>query len=262
VLPRLALFYKPNAKWSWRLAGGSGCKAADIFTLAEPSPMLFNNAKAMPAERSLGLNTDINYHTLLWDKVGIAVNQAFYFTRLNDPLVMSFDSLARQVLKTGEHTVSSYGSDTYVQMNIDELEIYLGYNHTEALQQFGPNMHWTHIFSGDATLLPLPFNPKDKLSATLAYAEEGHWRAGIEASAFFNQYIYNGQKVQNYWFWAAMVQKNFGKWSIVLNCENLFDARQAKQEALVSGPLSSPVFRPIWGPVEGRVINCSVKVDF
>ena len=261
VLPRLALFYKPNNRWSWRFAGGLGYKAADIFTLAEPSPLLFNNASSLKAERSAGLNTDINYHALLWDKVGFAINQAFYFTRINDPLVMDFDSLGRQVMKTGNHSVSSYGSDTYVQMNLDELEVYLGYNHTEALQQFDPGMNWTHLFTGDAALVPLPFNPKDKISATLAYAEEGKWRIGIETSAFFNQYIYSGQKVQNYWFWAAMVEKKFGKVSLVLNCENLFDARQAKYEPLVGGNTQSPVFRPLWGPVEGRVVNISFKLD-
>ena len=139
--------------------------------------------------------------------------------------------------------------------------MYLGYNHTDAVQVYGSIDN------------PMPFNPKDKFSTTLAYAVEGKWRTGIEASYLANQYVYgslyyyNSQtiypsfRVPNFWFWAAMVERKFGFGSIILNVENLFDARQAKFEKLVVGTTTSPTFRPIWGPLDGRVFNLSVKVN-
>src|SRR5262249_42720805 len=120
---------------------------------------------------------------------------------------------------------------------------------------------------------PMPFNPQDKFSTTLAYDVHGKWRTGIEGSYMANQFIYNSQyyygsktlypsqAVPNFWFWAAMVEKKFGFGSIVLNVENLFDARQANFAKLVEGTAAAPTFRPIWGPLDGRVFNLSVKVN-
>jgi iron complex outermembrane receptor protein/outer membrane receptor for ferrienterochelin and colicins len=140
-------------------------------------------------------------------------------------------------------------------------ELYLGYNHTEAYQNYA------------STKNPMPFNPKDKFSTTLAYAVEGRWRTGIEGSYIANQYaygslyyynsqtLYPSRRVPNFWFWAAMIERKFGFGSIILNVENLFDARQAKFEKLYDGPVTKPTLHPVWGPLDGRVFNLSLKLN-
>ena len=145
-------------------------------------------------------------------------------------------------------------------MTYHRWELYLGYNHTEAYQKYSSLDN------------PMPFNPKDKISWTLAYAVEGKWRTGVEASYMANQYVYGSQyyynsqtifpsqRVPNFWFWAAMIERKVGFGSIILNVENLFDSRQAKYGNLVNGPVTAPSFVPVWGPLDGRVFNLSVKI--
>jgi outer membrane receptor for ferrienterochelin and colicins len=260
-LPRIALFYKVNDKLSIRLASGAGYKAPNVLSLVDPNPTLVNNGAFVKSEHSIGVNADINYNTVLFDDLEISLNQAFYFARITNPLRVITDTLNRtSYMENQNYTGRTFGTDTYVQMVYKRWELYLGYNHTEAIQH------------NDEVKNPMPFNPKDKFSTTLAYAVEGKWRTGIEGSYIANQYaydrlyyydsqtIYTSQRVPNFWFWAAMVERKFTFGSIILNVENVFDARQAKSGKLVERSVTAPTFKPIWGPLDGRVFNLSVKV--
>jgi iron complex outermembrane receptor protein/outer membrane receptor for ferrienterochelin and colicins len=261
-LPRMALFYKPTAKLSLRLASGVGYKAPNVLSLVDPNPTLINNGARVKAEHSVGVNADINYNTVLFNEVEVSLNQAFYLARITNPLRVITDTLNRiSYMENQNFTARTLGTDTYIQSTYKRWELYLGYNHTEAIQ----------VYSGGTN--PMPFNPKDKFSSTLAYAIAGKWRTGIEGSYMANQYVYgslyydNSQtvyrsnRVPNFWFWAAMVERKFKFGSIVVNVENLFDARQAKFGRLVEGTQAKPTFKPIWGPLDGRVFNLSVKVN-
>jgi iron complex outermembrane receptor protein/outer membrane receptor for ferrienterochelin and colicins len=164
-------------------------------------------------------------------------------------------------LENQNYRAETFGTDTYAQLVYRNWELYLGYNHTEAYQDYATGRN------------AMPFNPKDKFSTTFAYAVEGKWRTGIEASFMANQFvssnvdyfesqtIYPSARVPNFWFWAAMIERKFNFGSVVLNVENLFDARQAKFQPLFDGPVTSPEFRPVWAPLDGRVFNLSVKVN-
>ncbi|MBS1977375.1 MAG: TonB-dependent receptor [Bacteroidetes bacterium] len=260
-LPRIALFYKPSDKLSVRLASGAGYRAPSILAQSDPTPYTVNNAASVASEHSVGVNADINYNTHLGE-VEVSLNQAFYYAQVTNPLRVVTDTLAqRAYLENQNYSGKTLGTDTYAQMTWKQWELYLGYNHTEAIQQYtGLNN-------------PMPFNPKDKFSTTLAFAVEGKWRTGVEGSwianqcayayiyYFGSQTIYPSFSVPNYWFWAAMVERKVPFGSIVLNVENIFDARQAKYGKLIEGPVTSPTFRAIWGPLDGRVINLSIKVN-
>ena len=208
------------------------------------------------------MNADINYKALLWDELEISLNQAFYFAKVKDPIRVVTDTLNNVTyLGTQPYYVSSVGTDTYVQMEFKSFELYLGYNHTDAVQNYSSENVW------------MPFNPRDKFSTTLAYSVEGKWRTGIEAAYTANQYVYGSvyyynnktiydtHSVSNFWFFAAMIERKFSFGSIVLNVENLTDSRQAKFEKLVTGPVTSPTFNPVWAPLDGRVFNLSFKVN-
>ncbi|HRI78889.1 MAG TPA: TonB-dependent receptor [Cyclobacteriaceae bacterium] len=261
-IPRIALFYKANDALSVRLASGAGYKAPNVLSLVDPTATLINNGAIIKSEYSTGVNADINYNTTWFDHVEVSLNQAFYFAEIKNPIRVITDTLARvSYMENQNFTTKTFGSDTYVQATYNRWELYLGYNHTEAYQEYASLNN------------PMPFNPKDKFSTTLAYAVEGKWRTGIEGSYMANQFIYNNQyyynsqtiypseSVPNFWFWAAMIERKLGFGSIVINVENLFDARQAKYGKLVEGSATLPTFRPIWGPLDGRVFNLSVKVN-
>ena len=248
VLPRISFFYKPTQKFSIRFAGGTGYKVPNLFDFASPSASLINIPSAVKGETSFGLNTDINYHTILFEKISFQIDQAFYITHINDPVILTSNTLGQQTLSTGNYYVNSYGTDTYIRLKYHDVELYVGYNHTESLQE------------NSGTTVNMPFNPKDKFSTTLTYSFEGKWRMGAEVSYTANQFIYGNQLVNNFLFMAAMVERKFRKCSLVLNCENLLDSRQSKFEKIVEGTTINPIFKPVWAPLEGRVVNLSFKI--
>jgi len=247
-LPRVSLFYKPSSKFTIRLAAGSGYKTPNMFDLMEPSAYINNIPNNLKSENSYGVNADINYHTLLFDVLSMQINQAFYYTNIQHPIVLDTVMQNNLIAGNGNYQVNSYGTDTYIRLGFHDVELYVGYNHTESIQQ-----HTSIKYN-------MPFNPKDKFSATIAYDIENQWRMGIETAYTANQYIYSNQRVPNYWFMATMVERKFKKMSVVLNCENLLDTRQSKFGSIVEGTRQNPLFKPLWGPVEGRIINLSVKI--
>lgn len=261
-LPRIALFYRASDKLSVRLASGAGYKAPNILALSDPNPYLTNNGASVKSEYSSGVNADINYKAVWWGNVEVSLNQAFYYAEVKNPLRVITDTLNNTAfLENQDYKVTTFGTDTYVQMNYKNFELYLGFNHTEALQKY-PTVNNS-----------MPFNPKDKFSMTLAYEIEDKWRTGIEGSYTANQFaygslyyhnsqtLYNSYRVHNFWFIAAMIERKLSFGSIVLNVENLTDARQAKFEPLFTGTITSPTFKPIWGPLDGRVFNLCLKVN-
>ena len=251
VLPRIAFFYKLKPNFSFRLSGGTGYKAPNVFTQQTLSA---NFKKLLPldntttAERSQGVNFDINYHTILFDKVSVQLNQAFYFTHIDNPVTTAYDSLGKVSLVNGNYTVNSTGADTYLRFTYNTLELYLGYNHTIAQQLSSSANQYVY------------FSPHDKFSTTIAYEIEEVWRFGLEGSWIGNQYIAPNKTARDFWFFAAMIQRKIGKVSIVVNCENIFDFRQSSYESIFTPPVATPVFKDLWGPIDGRVVNLSIRI--
>lgn len=247
LLPRISFLYKPTAKLTFRLAGGTGYKTPNMFDITEPSPLIHPVNSSIKSENSAGINADISYHTVLFDALNIQLDQAFYYTDITHPIISSIDTAGNIEAANGNFKVNSYGTDTYLRLKLDEVELYLGYNHTESVQH-----HDTIDYN-------MPFNPKDKFSTTLAYEIERKWRMGVEAAYTANQYIYNNKKVHDFWFMALMIEKKFKFGSVVLNCENVLNNKQSNYETLYEGSKQNPVFKPVWTSLEGRVINLCIK---
>lgn len=250
LMPSAAVLIRPGKKFSARLRYGSGYKTPNLFVASQPQDYryLYSVENAIKAERSQGINLDINYHTMINDEILIQVNQAFYYTSVFNPTIVESTSPGMLHVVNAPFNVRSIGTDTYVRMKIDEMEFYLGYNHTEALQ-LGTNIRYN-----------MPFNPKDKLAATVLYEVEGVGRVGVEAAYNMNQYITGNVRVPNFWFFAAMAEYKLKKGSLVLNCENLANYRQSNYQSLYTGTVQSPIFRSVWGPLEGRVLNLAYKM--
>lgn len=203
----------------------------------------------MRSERSVGVNLDAAYHIRLSDEATIDVDQAFYYTRINNPLIPVISAGNSVSLNNAAYRINSAGTDTYVRIKVDELELYFGYNHTVAKQ----------VENGKTVYLP--FSQQNKASTTIAYEIEGAWRFGIEGSLEANQYINENERVRNFPFLAAMAERKFGNHiSVVLNCENINDFRQSRYEALYTGTISRPVFKPLWAPIDGRVVNLAMRL--
>jgi hypothetical protein len=59
-----------------------------------------------------------------------------------------------------------------------------------------------------------------------------------------------------------MIRFNQGKFSWVLNAENILDYRQNKNNSIALPPYSNPSFQEIWAPLDGRVINLSMMIKW
>lgn len=261
LLPRLSVKIKPSDPWTVRLSVGTGYKTPNLFVNQTPGQLgvslifprlLPIDVTAVKAEKSVGTNLDIAYSKTFESGFSVQVDQAFYYTYVNSPVVSAFASVSGNLgaytqLINAPYNLFSLGTDTYVRLEYKAYELYFGYNHTLARRD-GPT---------DNSYLPLA--PQDKFSTTVAWENE-HFRLGIESSYVGTQYLYNNEKVRNYWFFAGAAEYHYNDhWRLVLNAENLFNIKQANYETVVTGPVNQPSFRPIWAPLEGRIVNVALK---
>lgn len=254
VLPRLSLMYKVNPEITMRIGGGLGYKTPTLFNSEVDERdyhYLMGYASAVQAERSLGVNYDINYKKRLgeWE---LTLNQTFFYNRIDHPLVLQTMGFVTPIYYYANENsrLQSGGSETYVQVMHHALELYVGYVYTNAKRKYAPvNQN-------------LPLIARNKFATVIAYEFSKHFRAGIESAYTGKQYLDNGTTTSPYLFTAVMVRYNVGKAAFVLNCENLFDYRQNKNNTVVFQPYTNPGFPEIWAPLDGRVVNLSMYVKF
>ncbi|MES2389657.1 MAG: TonB-dependent receptor [Bacteroidota bacterium] len=257
LLPDLAAVYKFNSTYTLRVNAGAGYKTPNAFSLLTPIDAhvksgiqyLLPVSNTIRAERSTGLNADLGFKKVLWEEFVIQLDQALFYTKISNPVIARSNSLGNTEFINAAFDVNTMGTDTYVRTSYGMTELYLGYNHTLARR----NGTGEHSY--------LPFAPQDKVSVTVAYTIPDKWRFGTEASRVGQQYIYNNQRVPDYWFFAMMVERQFGPLHIVLNCENLFDIKQSNYEKTVTGTIQHPNFSSIWAPQEGRIVNLALKYN-
>jgi iron complex outermembrane receptor protein/outer membrane receptor for ferrienterochelin and colicins len=258
VLPRLSMMYKANSKVTMRLGGGLGYKTPTLFTseVDERDYRFLNGYRYnITAEKSYGANFDINYKTKTngWD---LTVNQTFFYNQIDKPI-----SLYYQYGIVGPNPVftqyyneakplQTAGFETYVAAKHDALELYFGYVYTNAKRKYS------------ATNENLPLIARNKMAAIVAYEFSDKFRVGLESSYTGKQYLEDGTQTQDYLFTALMMRYGFKKVSFVLNCENLFDYRQNKNNQVVFPPYTNPKFPEIWAPLDGRVINLSMMIKW
>lgn len=255
LLPRLALLYKATPALTFRLNGGAGYRAPVPYVneLDERDYPRVRPLTDQRAERSVGVNGDVNWSHRFGPAVHLTLNQGFFYTRLNHPSTLVPDAASPLTLlswRTQPHPVVSQGLETYLRLEADETELYLGYVFTDARRHY------------DAVNPHVELAARHKLAAVLVQEFSAHWGAGIEASYTGRQSLDDGTTTPGYPLHAALVRYRTGSWTVVLNGENLLDYRQTRREAVVLPPLDNPLFRPLWAPVEGRVVNLSVNWKF
>lgn len=250
VLPRIALFQHINDEWGARLGFGMGYTTPNPLTPQIKDYSIYDIrpvAANVIAEKSYGGNVEVNYKKE-WDENSFFINNAFFITQINDPVVGTEDINGNLSFSNQPKPVVTMGFDTYVQMHLKAWEIYLGYTYTDARRKYLPQNQFMLL------------TPRNRAASVLAYEKEGKWRAGIEASYTGYQYREDFSKTPGFLFMAAMAEKKFGpKWSLVINCENLLDKRQSKYESLYTGAIANPSFKALWAPIDGRIVNLCLR---
>lgn len=252
LLPRVAVFHRFSEAWASRAGIGLGYKTPNLlaqqtidYDIEDIQPLPANAA----AEKSIGYNAEVNYKKEFGTGSSLFINQAFFLTQLNNPIVPAVLSNGQVQFQNVGRNITSKGFDTYVKGELKGWELYAGYTFTVAERNYLSQNKF------------VPLTPKNRFAFVIVHEIGEQWRFGLEGSYTGKQYRYNYTQTPGYMFLAAVVARNISdRFTVVLNCENLADYRQSREESLYTGTVTNPVFKPLWAPIDGRVVNLSVRI--
>ena len=247
ILPRINALFKITKQLTSRIGGGLGYKMPTLFNdeseqdgYQHIQPLNIGNTQA---EQSYGLNGDLNYRSALGDEAVINVNQLFFSTRVDRPLILQNNSF----INAPGHLLSQ-GAETNAKLVMDELVFYLGYTYTDTKQ----------YFNGITTTQPL--TPKNQFSFDSTYEIEGSFRFGAESFYTGPQLLSDGTTGRGYITFGLLVQKMWKHLDIYVNAENLTDQRQTKWGSIYTGSIANPDFKDIYAPLDGIVVNAGIRI--
>ena len=250
-LPRISLLYKNDSGFSSRIGGGLGYKIPDIFT-EEAEYINFENVLAIDkstidAERSYGVNFDVNYQTRLSDEIGFSINQLFYVTAINDGLLLNSADNGLFQFENAPNEILSKGAETNIKFTYKDFRWFLNY----ALI--------------DTKLNYLPGNPQKPLTAkhnagSILMYESEKWRIGYETFYTGKQFLSNGTETTDFVTMGLLVMRNFKLGSVFVNFENFTDRRQSRFSPLVLPPHDNPVFPEIYAPTDGFIFSVGLII--
>lgn len=247
ILPRINALFKVTDNLSSRIGGGLGYKMPSLFNdeseqdnYQHIQPLNVGNTKA---EQSYGLNGDLNYRSVLGDDAFININQLFFFTRVDRPLILQNNSFINE-----PGYLNTKGTETNIKLVMDELVFYLGYTYTDTKTHF------------NGLSMPQTLTPKNQLSFDATYEIEGSFRFGAESFYTGRQLLADGSAGRGYATFGLLVQKMWKHLDIFINAENLTDQRQTKWGSIYTGSLTNPDFKDIYAPLDGVVVNAGIRL--
>ena len=250
LLPRLSAMYRFSEKLTARVGGGLGYKTPTIFN-EETERLLFRNLRAIDRnntrnERSAGGNFDLNYRTQ-FGELGFSVNQLFFITRLNHPLVL-VPAQADFELANGDGYINTKGIETNIKLTYADFKLFVGYTYADVAAHSQNTRQW------------FPLTAKHRLNNVLMYEIEEKLKLGLEAYYFSPQRLNDNSTGRSYWITGFMAEKIWERISVYINFENFTNTRQTRFDTIYTGTIDAPVFRDIYAPVEGFVVNGGIKL--
>ena len=253
VLPRLSLLYKITDQITSRIGGGLGYKNPTIFS-EDAEEKAFQNinpldfSKITP-EKSYGLNADINYKTTIFDEVSLSFNQLFFYTSINNPLILSkIPATNNFAFLNANGNFESKGFETNVKLRVEDVSLYVGYTYIDASRNF----------NNVSTINPL--TAKHRLNANIMWEWEEKFRLAYEVFYVGQQCLSNSEKVKDYWIMGISGEYKFKHFSLFANLENFTDSRQSRYENMFSGTIQNPQFREVYTPTDGFIFNGGFKI--
>jgi outer membrane receptor for ferrienterochelin and colicins len=251
LLPRISAMFKLSSKLTARLGGGLGYKTPTVFN-EESEKMQFQNILPINEntandEQSVGGNFDLNYRARLGD-VGISINQLFFYTKLNSPLVLTTAGNGDYEFLNANGHIDTKGTETNLRITYSDFKLFLGYTYANV------NTHYNDVKSW------YPLSAKHRLNNVLMYEKEGKLKIGLEAYYFSPQLLSDGATGKSYWIFGMMAEKSWEWISVFINLENFTDTRQTKFDTIFTGSIDNPTFLDIYAPVDGFVVNGGVKI--
>jgi iron complex outermembrane receptor protein len=250
-LPRISLLYKNNHGFSSRMGGGLGYKIPDIFT-EEAEFINFENVRAidksaLKAERSYGVNFDLNFKTRLFDEVGLSINQLFYLTAIRNGLLLNSTNDGFFAFENALDEILSKGAETNIKFTYKDFRWFLNYALIDTKLNY---------LTGNP---PKPLTSKHNAGSVIMY-ESNKWRIGYETFYTGKQFLSNGAETTDFVTMGLLVMRNFKWGSTFVNFENFTDRRQSRFSPLVLPPHENPSFPEIYAPTDGFIFSVGVMI--
>ncbi len=250
ALPRLSALFRFNNNFSSRIGGGLGYKLPNVFT-EDAERIQFKNVlpidtDSTAAERSYGANLDLNYR-FNSGKFSFGINQLFFYTRINEPLVLTQLANGYYEYLQPAGFIDTKGIETNIKLGYGNFKLFTGYTFSDVKQHY-------------ATVTTFPLVAKHRFNNVLMYEIEDKLKAGFEAYYYSTQKLNDGTTGKPYWLTGFMIEKLWKQFSVYINFENFTDIRQTKFDTIYTGTITNPVFRDIYAPLDGFVFNGGVKV--
>ncbi len=246
-LPRISALLKANEHFTFRIGGGLGYKLPTIFN-EESEVRSFQGVSAIDvnsikAERSSGLNFDMNFKGTIGDELTIQFNQLFFYTHLSNSLVLNEESTDLYSFQNADGPIESKGFESNAKLGLDDFSLFLQYSYTDVQLNYG-NINRQK-----------PLTPKHNLGLTLMYEVEEKWRVGYELYYIAHQYRSDYSRTDDYWMMGFMAMREFKRLSVFINFENFTDTRQSRFQSMYEPPATNPTQTEIWAPTDGFVAN-------
>ena len=199
----------------------------------------------------MGLNWDINYRGHIGEELSFSINQMFFYTRLNSPLVLNADSLTTGTLayENAMGNIDTKGFETNLKFGLEPFKLFLMYSYIDGQR------HYNQLEN------ELPLTARHRVGTVLMYEVEDKWRVGLEGYYTGPQRLSSGEKTRDYWITGFMVERIWERFNLFLNFENFLDTRITRWQPVYSGSIQQPEFsRELYAPTEGRIINGGIKI--
>ena len=250
LLPRVSAMLRFSPKVTTRIGGGFGYKTPTLFNEESERIQFQNilpiNTTTAQNERSIGSNIDVNYRTNFGD-LGFTINQLFFYTRLNQPLVLTNSGAASEFVNANGY-MDTRGGETNVRLTYGDFKLFVGYTYADVNSHFDGHKEW------------FPLTARHRLNNVLMYEKDEKLKIGLEAYYFSPQRLNDGSMGKSYWIMGLMGEKVWEKFSLFANLENFTNTRQTKFDTIYTGSISNPTFRDVYAPLEGFVVNGGIKL--
>lgn len=253
ALPRVSTLFRFRDDLTSRISFGLGYKAPSIFT-EEAEMRLFQNVlpigNRLKAERSRGGTLDINYRKTIRDKISFSLNQMFFYTEIESPLLLEAGAGGFFAFINSRRPIRSSGFETNARFVYGIVRLFAGYTLTEAKAKYLVGNERLHLV------------PKSRLNSALLLEKEDDFKGGFEAYYTSSQFLTDRSKTEPFWVFGLFAEKTFGRISLFINAENIADTRQGRFGPVVFPPHDNPTFSEIYTHIEGRVFNGGIKIRF
>ena len=253
ALPRISLLYRFDDHLTSRVGFGLGYKTPTMFT-EDAEELLFRSVaplgNTLKAERSKGGTFDINYRNTIAGKFSYAVNQMFFYTEITDPIILRPDMGGIYRFSNASSPVISKGFETNARLGYGIAKVFVGYTFTNAKAGY---------LTGDRTLTLLP---KHKTNSSMVFEKAESFKTGAEFYYGSRQTLDDRSLTPTTAEFGLFGEKTFGKYSLFINAENIFDERQGRNGLVVFPPHQNPTFAELYTHTEGRIFNGGVKIRF